>query len=118
MLRRRLVASAAVVAVLALGACGDDGNGGSASSSGTSAEPGVVVLKSIKFNPSTIKVKTGDTVTWEWDDGGVQHDVNGGDAFKSEIKKSGTFEHTFDQAGTFEYKCTVHPAMKGTVEVS
>jgi plastocyanin len=30
-----------------------------------------------------------------------------------------TFEHTFDQAGTYEYVCRVHaPGMAGTIEVT
>jgi plastocyanin len=61
-------------------------------------------------------VFTGGTVTWEWDDGNVVHDVKSGD-FKSELQKEGTFEHTFEEAGTYDYVCSVHPSMKGTVTV-
>ena len=29
-----------------------------------------------------------------------------------------TISHTFDQLGTFDYRCTIHPGMTGTVIVS
>ena len=123
---RRAFAVAAI-ALAALAGCGDgDGDSDVSAASSTTtttaseaaAEPNTVVLKGVKFNPERLTVKVGDTVTWKWDDGKVPHDVNGGDAFKSEIQEAGTFEHTFTEAGEFEYKCTVHPTMMGTVEVT
>ena len=119
---RRAVALA-VLTVALLGACGDgDQESGSSDTTATTVadgnEPGAVVLKGNQYRPERISVSVGDTVTWQWNDGQIPHDVNGGDLFKSEIKESGTFEHTFDEPGTFEYKCSVHPAMKGTVEVT
>jgi plastocyanin len=110
---------------------GDDDNGGSSggggggsgganapapSSSGGSAS---VTMKDIKFNPSSVTVKKGDTVTWTNDDS-VGHDVTG-NGFKSGsaggIGQGQTFKHTFAKAGTFKYQCTVHPGMEGTVVV-
>ena len=39
--------------------------------------------------------------------------------FDSEIMKTGdTFRYTFQEPGTFEYYCTVHPSMVGMVVVS
>jgi len=39
--------------------------------------------------------------------------------FDSGIMQLGqTFKHTFYEAGTFEYYCTVHPAMVGKIVVS
>ena len=116
--RRAFVAAA--VALTVLGGCGGDADNAApttTTAAGTD-DTSSVVLKGNKFTPEEVSVKAGETVTWEWDDGAVAHDVNGGDAFKSEIQTEGTFEHTFAEAGTFEYKCTVHPTMTGTVEVS
>lgn len=70
------------------------------------------------FEPDEVSIKAGDRVVWKWA-GGVQHNVNGGDEFKSDLKSKGEFAHTFDTAGTYEYLCDVHPTtMKGTVEVT
>ena len=121
-MRARRALALGLVGVAVLAGCGNGGSGGNAVSTTTTQgnageESGTVVLKGVKFNPDTVSIKAGETVTWEWDDGKIPHDVSG-EGFKSEIQESGTFEHTFDEAGTFEYKCTVHPTMTGTVEVT
>jgi hypothetical protein len=64
-------------------------------------------------------VPAGGTVTWVFDDGGIPHNVVAADdSFESETKDSGRFTHTFDDVGTFPYVCTIHPNMKGTVQVT
>lgn len=119
-LYRRTFATVALVASLGLAACGDDsGDGGTgAGGTGGAAAAGTVSLKATTFEPAKLTVKAGDTVTWKWG-GGVQHDVDGGDAFKSKLQDKGEFQHTFDQPGTFDYKCNVHPStMTGTITVT
>lgn len=76
-----------------------------------------VTLRDIEFQPAAVQVPTGTTVTWEWDDGDVVHDV-AGDDFASELKADGEFAHTFDTPGTYTYECTVHPGMVGRVIVT
>jgi plastocyanin len=89
---------------------GDGGGGGGAAE---------VTMQDIEFQPGNIDVKVGDTVTWTNDDS-AGHDVTGDD-FKSGdpggMATGDTFEHTFDKAGTFDYVCTVHPGMEGSVTV-
>lgn len=119
-MRPRRALAAAAVALAALGACGDSDSGTDASPTTTAAAgeaSATVVLKGVKFNPERVRIKVGETVTWQWDDGTVPHDV-AGDDFKSEIQEQGTFEHTFEEPGVFDYKCTVHPTMTGSVEVT
>jgi plastocyanin len=131
------------LAIVAAGCGGDDGNdsgggdnGGAAAPAETEEQPAPsaeeptdtgggggggpqVSMKDIKFNPETLKIKAGQTVTWTNDDS-VGHDVTGDD-FKSGdpggIDGGGTFEHTFKKAGTFDYVCSVHPGMEGKIEV-
>jgi len=78
-----------------------------------------VSMEGIKFDPAEVTVATGDTVTWVNNDT-VGHDVTGDD-FKSgepgAMNNGDTFEQKFDTAGTFDYVCTVHPGMEGTVKV-
>ena len=97
-------------------ACGDSG-GIEASDEGESSAAVTIKLGPTTFEPADASIAVGETVLWKWG-GGVQHDVEG-EGFKSEMQKEGTFSHAFDEAGTFEYKCNVHPTtMKGTITVS
>jgi len=75
------------------------------------------------FIPSTIEVAPGTTVTWENNDI-VPHTVTSGAAgsptgeFDSGLSPAGaTFEHTFEEVGTYPYFCLVHPWMAGSVTV-
>jgi len=119
----------AVSGGLALTACGDSSSSSSTksskkkkkSSSSTSGGQGVT-MQNISFQPASLSTKVGDTVTWTNNES-VGHDVTADDgSFKSGpaggLKQGDKFEHTFNKAGTFAYKCTVHPNMTGTVEVT
>jgi plastocyanin len=74
---------------------------------------------------STSTIKVGDTIRWTWV-GGTHSSTSGpcppctGDGtWNSNIKSSGTFERTFNTAGTFPYFCIPHvTAMTGTVVVN
>ena len=107
---RFAVLAVAALALLGAACGGDDGDDGA-----VDLEPGTVRVDDNFFEPEEIEVSVGDTVTWEFV-GATLHNVVG-DGFKSDNKKDGTFEHTFNSAGTYDYVCTLHPGMKGTVEV-
>jgi amicyanin len=80
-------------------------------------QPGPEAL-SWGFDPGSITVHVGDTVTWT-NTGGLPHTVTADDgSFDSELLNSSqTWTHTFDTAGTFAYHCTPHPWMKATIVV-
>lgn len=73
------------------------------------------------YSPASITVSVGDTVTWKFDDRGVPHQVLGvGDAksvLASPLQTTGSFTHTFTAPGTYDYTCSLHPDMTGTVIV-
>jgi plastocyanin len=76
-----------------------------------------VSIANLAFNPSSIDVKVGDTVTWTNNDN-VGHTVTGDGGLDSgTIEPGGTFSKKFDTAGTYQYHCSVHPSMTGTVVV-
>lgn len=75
-----------------------------------------------QFAPPAISVDSGTTVVWEWTGNGGEHDVVDEDgAFESDrmSDEGETFEHTFEESGTFLYKCVPHEnmGMKGAVIV-
>ncbi|PQP26742.1 copper-binding protein [Rhodococcus opacus] len=82
----------------------------------------VVQVANMAYAPATLTVKAGDTVTWNFDDRGVTHDVVGVGAAKSVLRsrlmQTGTFTYTFTEPGTYEYTCSLHPEMTGTVVVT
>lgn len=113
----RTTARSIVVLVLAsvlLAACSDRSTDAAES---PPVGTGTVHLRGVAFQPVHIEVEAGTTVEWVWDDGSIKHDVSA-ETFASELQASGTFTHTFDQAGEFPYVCTLHPNMKGVVTVS
>ena len=77
-----------------------------------------VTIRDFSFNPASIDAKLGETVTWTHN-GEAPHTVTFDDGEDSGSLGNGDdYTRTFDAAGSFPYKCAVHPAMTGTVEVS
>ncbi|HET9119579.1 MAG TPA: cupredoxin family copper-binding protein [Solirubrobacterales bacterium] len=70
------------------------------------------------FSPASVTVAVGDTVTWR-NTGQAPHNATADDgSFKTPTIENGqSASHTFNQAGTFSYICTIHPQMKGTIRV-
>jgi plastocyanin len=73
------------------------------------------------FNPPSMTVKTGTTVTWMNNDG-TPHTIvtdNGSTAsFSSDPLATGAvYTFTFTQPGTYTYHCSIHPSMKGEIIV-
>jgi len=89
-----------------------------AATPGVSATVTNATIQNIKHENLTVKV--GTTVEWTNKDG-VPHTVTEqGRKFKSGFLNQGqTFKFTFQEAGTVNYFCEVHPdAMKATVVVA
>ena len=78
-----------------------------------------VTIKGFAFDPASITVKVGTAVTWTNKDS-APHTITGdkGDWDSGRIAQGGTYTRTFDQAGTYAYKCTIHPTMTGAVVVT
>jgi len=130
----RLVLAVALLALLA-GALAASACGGSkekatpaaTSPAGTpkttqaAATPGAqgasVEIKNFAFEPKTVTIKVGQTVTWTNQDS-VAHTVAGDGGIDSgDLSKGKSYSKTFDTAGTFNYHCSIHPSMTGQVIV-
>lgn len=82
------------------------------------AETKTVTIENLQFQPVTLTVKQGDTVTWRNADLFPHNVTAEGGAFRSpEIAANGTWIYTAKQKGEFRYVCTLHPSMKGTLIV-
>ena len=112
-----------VIAALALLVVGAAGCSGGASSStppastttgGSTSAPAdagtAVTIANFAYSPADVTIKAGGSVTWTNNDS-VPHTVTGPDFDSGPIAQGATFSHTFPTAGSFEYKCTIHPSM-------
>ena len=140
-------ASLLLAAVLATAACGSDDSASTdgaepaATAAGDAASPAVasaaVRVASIAFQPASLTVPVGTTVTWTNEDANVRHTATSGSVGTSGVpgvsegepdEPDGVFDvdlpdagatgsHTFDEPGTYAYFCDVHPSMTGEVVV-
>lgn len=128
-----LVAVACSAAAIAA-ACGNgtptSGGGGTASTGGSPVGSAGVRLGTpvvqiaandqLRFSPATQTVAVGAIVQWT-NPGTVAHTVT----FDSEpsltdpalLAPGSTWEARFTKAGTYPYRCTIHPGMNGTLVV-
>jgi len=96
--------------VLALGSC---------SSAPTSGTENSVNVQGSAFDPATLTVSVGTTVTWTNEDS-VPHTItsdSGSEIGSPQLSTGQTYSHTFNTAGTYAYHCSIHTFMKGTVIV-
>jgi amicyanin len=135
---------AAAVPMLVLAACGSN-SGSSTRASGSVSQPSAsattattsngptatngvasggtvhVTIKALAFHPAAINVKVGDSVVWVNEDA-PPHNVAwvSGPKFASSSKLAtgAKFTLTFNQPGTIQYFCSIHPFMKGTIVVT
>jgi plastocyanin len=79
----------------------------------------VVHITNYSFQPESITINKGESVTWVNDDS-VTHTVTSDtNLFDSgSISADGNFTYTFSQSGTFRYHCSIHSSMKGEVVVN
>lgn len=117
---RVLALTVAALSVTALGSCSSTDGGSAKATTPGAASSGdlnaTVKIVDNAFEPKTVDLSNGGTVTWQWE-GKEIHDVKG-DGFSSPEQAKGTYKHTFDKNGTFHYVCTIHSEMKGIIKVS
>lgn len=96
----------------------DPSTSGGGTADATDSGPGSASIVDLTFQPSTIEVDVGAEVTWTNEDG-FPHTVTARtDDFDSGVMQGGdTFSQTFDEVGSFDYFCAIHPSMTGTVVV-
>jgi plastocyanin len=122
----RVIVAAMTAATIVLSACGGGGGGGGggpAADLGPAVETNAVTIQDRKFDPPSIVVAVGTTVTWSNKDR-TTHTVSSG----VPGKRDGTFDRTlspgfgeftfkFDKQGVYTYYCQFHTTMLGQVEV-
>jgi plastocyanin len=139
---RRTASLTAIGTLLLATACGgssdgnsSDGNKASSDGGAASSRPGATVdMVFTEFVQSQVAIDAGQTVTFV-NRNPITHTivegtytVNAADGLRTEENDDGAFElmvskegesvaHTFTKAGTFQFFCTIHKGMNGTVTV-
>jgi amicyanin len=77
-----------------------------------------VKIDNFTFTPKSVTVKAGTTITWTNQDD-IPHTVTSATKqFKSKaLDTDDKFSFTFTTPGTYEYFCSLHPHMTGTIVV-
>jgi len=103
MARRRAFAQVAGLALAVLAGCGEN----DAASSGPVQTTEVAMAKSYRFDPTTIEVDAGATVTWRNDDN-FTHTVQVDGQEDHRVGRGETVSIRFAEPGTYHYVCTLH----------
>ncbi len=84
----------------------------------THSSPNQVVVENFSFQPGTLTVAPGTTVTWVNHDD-EPHTVNENNkTFKSgTLDTDAKFSYKFTSPGTYSYFCSLHPRMTGQIIV-
>jgi plastocyanin len=76
-----------------------------------------VMIMDYRFQPASLQVPAGATVTWTNHDKAA-HDVSGSGLQSPTLAQGQSWSHTFTQPGSYEYLCSLHPDMVASVTVA
>lgn len=89
--------------------------------SSPSTQSSQVSIQNFAFNPQIVTVKIGTKITWINNDSAahtVTSDEAGGPLDSSDFAPGESFSVTFNQPGRFNYHCSIHSSMKGTIIIN
>jgi plastocyanin len=76
-----------------------------------------VVIEGVKYEPDSLTIERGERVKWINKDP-FPHTVTAPGEFDSHsIAAGGTWTYVARKAGALSYSCTLHPNMKGSLQV-
>ena len=76
----------------------------------------LVSIVDFGYLPGVVRIHVGQTVVWR-NDGREAHDVTGDDWHSGQMEPTVDYHQTFGVTGTFNFRCSIHPDMTGTVIV-
>ena len=77
-----------------------------------------VIIQGFAFNPDTQNLPVGAIVVWDNNDS-VTHTITArnNSLDSGNLSPGDTFRYTFEQSGTLEYYCKIHPSMVGKITI-
>lgn len=76
-----------------------------------------ITISGFAFQPAALEIDAGTTVKWTNLDSAPHTVTTEGDLRSGTIGQRETFSYTFNEAGTYDYICSIHPSMNGKVIV-
>lgn len=103
---------------VAFAGCGYSSAGGGSNRTVSGGGTVEVRMKGTVYETRELTIDKGTTVEWINDDP-FQHTVTAVDkSFDSgQFGQGRSYERAFNEAGSFDYYCTIHPSMKGKIIV-
>jgi plastocyanin len=90
-----------------------------AAPSAPAQEGAVVSIANFAFQPDSLQIAAGSSVTWTNADSTAHTVTSDTGAFDAgPLAPGASFTQTFDIPGTYTYHCQIHPFMTGTIVVS
>lgn len=84
----------------------------------TTTNPNEIVIENFSFEPATLTVKVGTTVTWVNRDDEPHTATATDKRFNSKTLDNGDrFSQEFNAPGVYNYYCALHPKMTGKIIV-
>jgi plastocyanin len=126
------VGTAALALTSALAGCGSSKSGGGVAAAGNasagsgsssctqvSGSTTKVMISNFAFHPSCVSVAVGTKVTFTNEDSTVHTATasTSGSFDSGDLKQGQSYTYTFSKAGTYNYICSIHQYMKGSVIV-
>ena len=75
-----------------------------------------VTIKDFTFSPTNVTIASHGKVTWTNDDG-FTHTISFTGEQAQSVGSGASYTRTFDNVGTYDYICSIHPSMSGKVIV-
>ncbi len=119
--RSRFGALLIILGLIFVFSCSKKSTGSGGSGIIFSSTPNITILGGANgsFSPRNDSVAVGTTITWTMSTS-TPHTVTSNQVglFASGTLSNGdTFTHTFNTAGDFGYRCSIHPSMTGLIRV-
>jgi len=122
-MRKVILPILAVAGALIFGGCslyGGSQNSAPSNSAGSAAvspsTSNAISIQNFAFNPAATTIKKGTTVTWTNNDSAL-HQIKSATFNSGQLGKGQSFTATFNDVGTFDYSCAIHPSMTGKIIV-
>jgi plastocyanin len=113
----RALLATVVVLAMAGPACGGDGGTDCTSENATELS-GTLTIKGFSFSPSCFSVASGSTISVANDDAEAHNFTVRGAEVTVGLRGGSAGEATAPAPGTYDFLCTIHPSMKGTIIVT